>query len=173
MKKIGMIFLSIILVIFCGFTIFLNIKYELGTVVGTSMEPTLVANDRILIEKNAKKFNRFDIISFEIEEEQLVKRIIGLPGDKIKYCYQNGKTTLLINDIEVKESFYYSEWVEYFKEATIQDFVTNEINVLVPEGCYYVLGDNRFSSKDSRTFGYITEKQIIGKVIYSGRGMAK
>lgn len=117
-----------------------------------SMVPTLNVNDRLFVSRVYKPENlkRGDIVVFESEEldETLIKRLIGLPGDKIRI--ENG--LVYVND-----------------EKLIEDYIgeNDEFNgeYEVPEGKYFFLGDNRLWSKDSRYWEnpYIDEDHIIGK----------
>jgi signal peptidase I len=118
---------------------------------GASMEPSLYNNEVLILNKlksNIKDFNRFDIIVFKYNGENLIKRVIAFPGEKIEY--KNNK--LYINDEEIitKENF----------EKT-EDF-----SFEVPENSVFVLGDNRDDSKDSRYFGSVNEENIIGKISF-------
>ena len=80
-------------------------------------------------------------------KQLLIKRIIGLPGEKIEYK----DSELYVNGKFVEDPF-----------ATNYSF-TDDVSITIPEGEYYVLGDNRHVSLDSRTFGTFNKKQIIGK----------
>lgn len=130
-------------------------------VMGDSMMPNLNDGDRIIISK-ISSIDRFDEIAFLAPDtdDNYVKRVIGLPGDEIKvendYLYVNGET---------HDELY----LEVFKaslgenQLMTKDFVLEQV---VPEGQYFVLGDNRLISRDSREFGFISEESIIGKVSF-------
>lgn len=125
----------------------------LEQVVGPSMSPTLENQDILLLNKfHYRLFDvkRFDIISFEYEDTKyLIKRVIGLPGDKVEY--KDNK--LYINGEYIEETF-------LTKEQITEDTIFDEI----PEDKYLVLGDNRNNSLDSREFGFIDKNDILGKV---------
>ena len=90
-----------------------------------------------------------DSMNPKYKNNDLIKRIIGLPNDKIKV--ENGK--LYINNKEYLENYINSYTASYdFDEITLKD---NE---------YFVMGDNRYNSYDSRNFGTITKNNIIGRV---------
>ena len=126
----------------------------------SSMQPTLYENNYLLVNKQAYRFGeekRGDIIVFksDLENENgdkklLIKRIIGLPGDKI--TIEGGK--VILNGVELHEA--------YIKEGE----TTGElIDYTVPEGQLFVMGDNRRVSVDSRSeeVGCVDEKQVLGK----------
>ncbi len=129
---------------------------------GESMVPTLTDKDLLLVRKigyNKSSIKRFDIVvlyEHEVDKkEEIVKRIIGLPGEHISYR----KNKLYVNDKLVEGNFIFRD---------TGDFNLEEICscTTIPDGKYLVLGDNRPVSKDSRYFGLIDEKDIIGKAIY-------
>lgn len=123
---------------------------------GDSMEPTLKNNQVLLQNKIGyyfKDIKRFDIVIVDIDSENkdIIKRVIGLPGENVSY--KDGK--LYINDKEFKN--------DYDKDT--DDFTLKSICNCerIPEGKYLVLGDNRKVSADSRWYGLISEEQIKGK----------
>ena len=121
---------------------------------GNSMQPTLHNNDIMILNKIGYRLNgvnRFDIVVFEYNNERLIKRVIGLPGETIEY--KGNK--LYVNGEMVEENFDHM--------ATV-DFKLAEINMeVIPENCYFVLGDNRLDSIDSRIIGTISSDKVIGK----------
>lgn len=121
---------------------------------GPSMNPTLANGQILLLNKTAKSFNRMDIVVFKYKKEKLIKRVIGLPGDHVKIT--NNK--LYINDKEVED---------YSNSVKTADFDLTELGVnTIPEGYYFVMGDNRYDSTDSRIIGLISQKQITGRIVY-------
>ncbi|MGY3778141.1 signal peptidase I [Isobaculum melis] len=133
---------------------------------GTSMAPTIEGNDRILMT-SFSAIKRFDVIVFQDSKgKTYVKRVIGLPGERISYK----DDALYIDDQQIDEKFlsqYQDEKVNKH-ELWTSDFTLEEITSkkTVPKNQFFVLGDNRRSSKDSRYFGTINENQVIGKVIF-------
>lgn len=126
---------------------------------GVSMVPTLVDNQVLVLYKLDKNYKRFDIvvIDHEInnEKEHLVKRVIGLPGEYVEYK----DSKLYVNKKEVKEDFI---------KVETDDFSLAKLGFLeIPENYYFVVGDNRGDSSDSRVLGLIPKKEIKGKVVFS------
>ena len=121
---------------------------------GPSMNPTLANGEILLLEKYDRDFSRFDIVVLKYNNNRLVKRIIGLPGDKVSYI--NGD--LYINGNIVNEDF---------DHANTKNFSLSEIGYdKIPEGYYFVVGDNRTNSLDSRIFGLVKKSNIQGKVVF-------
>lgn len=125
---------------------------------GDSMKPNL-HNKEILLERkigyNSTSIKRFDIVVIKNDNEEIIKRIIGMPGEHISY--KNNK--LYVNDKLMETIFNYRD---------TNDFNLEEICscTSIPEGKYLVLGDNRPISKDSRIIGLVDEKDILGKAVY-------
>lgn len=121
---------------------------------GTSMDPTLKNGDIMILNKigyRITKIKRFDIVVIKYKDELLIKRVIGLPGEKIKY----ENNTLYINDKALDEEF---------DKTYTYNFSLKEIgSTTVPDNSYFVLGDNREVSKDSRSIGFIDREDIVGK----------
>ena len=124
-----------------------------------SMENTIMTGDRVFGNRLAYKFSdpkRFDIIIFKYpdDESQLfIKRIIGLPGETVEIhdgnIYINGSDSPL-EDVDIKEPM----------EGSFGPYT-------VPEGCYFVMGDNRNNSRDSRYWEntFVSEDEILGKAV--------
>lgn len=118
---------------------------------GTSMFPTLNNKDILLVKKYDHRLFRFDIVVIKHQNTMLVKRIIGLPGEHIEYR----DSKLFINGIEVSEPFTDDETRNF-------DIKELEFNI-IPRNYYFVVGDNRDNSQDSRVIGFIEKSDIIGK----------
>lgn len=132
--------------------------FSITQVVGNSMTPTLNEGNLMIINKLKYKFadiKRGDIISLKNPTHKyLIKRVVGLPGDTIKIK----DNILYINDKEYDEP-YLAKDIEY------SDFSLSEINYdKIPEDMYFVLGDNRPDSFDSRDIGLVKKEDIIGKI---------
>ncbi|MEK4984166.1 signal peptidase I [Streptococcus sp. FSL L8-0526] len=151
---------------------------------GHSMDPTLADGQRVIVLKHTS-IERFDIVvAKEVENgktKQIVKRIIGMPGDTI--TYQNDKLT--VNGKEVKEEYlkkfqaafakdklqkeyaysdYFQQLAKESNAFTVNADKNTTFSVTVPEGKYYLLGDNRIVSKDSREVGYFDKSALVGEV---------
>lgn len=126
---------------------------------GSSMEATLTDGDNLIVDKLSYRFRepeRFDIIVFEYQKEEntfYIKRVIGLPGETVQIA-EDG--TIFINGEELEESY----GKEVIKDAGI---ATEPIQLQEDE--YFVLGDNRNGSRDSRDgeVGPVKKSWILGK----------
>lgn len=129
-------------------------------IAGNSMFPTLQNGDKMLVNTQAT-INRFDIVVFrDTGMKPVVKRVIGLPGDTL-YVH-NGE--LFINGIQTPEP-YLKSLGEGDNGLQTSNFVLSEIteSPVVPENEYFVMGDNRRDSYDSRHYGTIREEAVIGE----------
>ena len=126
-----------------------------------SMRPTLIEGDRILVSKFIYKFKepeRGDVIVFRSPEDKkkdFIKRLVGLPGEQLEIS--NG--TILINnratskDSVIRERYYYNRG-DFGREGQVLE---------IPADTYFALGDNSISSRDSRYWGFLPRKYLIGK----------
>lgn len=134
---------------------------------GQSMLPNFHDKDRLIVSKLAYQFGkpkRFDVIVFHAtKDKDFIKRVIGLPGDRIRYK----DDVLYINDKPVKEHFL-EDIKKSYKGNYTNDFTLEEVlhAEKVPEGHVFVLGDNRPNSMDSRfaEVGFVPIDKIVGKV---------
>lgn len=117
---------------------------------GASMNRTLEDGDILLLYKMAK-IDRYDIVVLdeEYDNEIIIKRIIGLPGETVEI--KNGK--IYINDEEIEDEYGYGDTSDYDK-------------ITLGDDEYFILGDNRLISKDSRYFGPIKEDDLMGEVVF-------
>lgn len=135
----------------------INFVGQKTSVVGKSMEPTLYDGDQLVIDMLSYRFGeveRFDIIVFPHEPKLFyIKRIIGLPGEHIEIV--NGKVEV---NGEVIDDAYGFDIIRQYGDSLPMDIPDNE---------YFVMGDNRNSSQDSRytVVGTIEKEEIMGKAI--------
>ena len=125
---------------------------------GSSMKPNFNDGELLLVRKikyNEKTIKRFDVVVIKKDKEEIIKRVIGLPGEHISY--KNNK--LYVNDKLVQENYTHLNT----KDFNLEEICTSSS---IPEGKYLVLGDNRPISKDSRSIGLIDEKDIVGKSVF-------
>lgn len=133
--------------------------FEPVEVHGKSMMPTFKENDRIVLMK-ISKIERSDLIVFKVAEDRnYLKRVIGVPGDVVEMTNDH----LYINGTETNES-YLEKNKKWVKQLGYQQLTTDFPAVTVPIGHYFVLGDNRLNSVDSRMIGFIKESNVIGEV---------
>lgn len=124
---------------------------------GQSMEDTLFNNNVVILNKFDYKLNdikRFDVVVLKYNGEKLIKRVIGLPGEHVEYKDGN----LYIDGFLTEDS--------YGKTGT-DDFKLETLGYLnIPGDMYFVVGDNRSNSADSRILGLIKKDDILGSVSY-------
>jgi signal peptidase I len=155
-----------------GKTIFLSIFLAVGIqsfvarsyyIPSGSMLPTLQINDRLIVDKLSYRFSnpvRGDIVVFDPPaklgfKDAFIKRVIGLPGDRVEV--KNGK--VYVNDKALSE--------KYIEEAPNYTWSSTSLTPdgIVPEGHYLVLGDNRNNSYDGHYWGFIPKDRIVGKAV--------
>ena len=156
-------------IVICMVVLFLCFKLFLKPiqVSGASMYPTLKDGDfgfTFVLGGLLDIYERFDvvIIYYEAEDMELVKRIIGLPGETI--LYKDNK--LYVNGEYVEETFFNEDFVDSQTFGQLLNFTEDFGPVTLGEDEYFVLGDNRRSSLDSRIIGAIHSEDILSKYVY-------
>jgi signal peptidase I len=126
---------------------------------GTSMQPHLVDQERIFVNRFIYKFSdihRNDVVVFWYPKDRtksFIKRIIGVPGDAVEIRADS----VYVNGTRLDEPYLKPEFRDY---KSFQ-------KVIVPPGQYFVLGDHRNSSNDSRNWGFVARRLIYGKAVFS------
>lgn len=158
-------------------TFFINVV----TISGDSMDPNLLDQQRVLVQKT-ENLKRGDVVVFDARQEDprikagnkdYVKRVIAVAGDTVSY--QDG--VLYVNGKKVNQSFistteqsagtaasFGSSWDLKSLSSTGLWKVSDRNQTVVPKDSYFVLGDHRSVSNDSRYFGFVSKKHVIGKI---------
>lgn len=153
MKKM-VVTITCLIIVLASFTLISN--YQLHPVSGTSMEEKIRDGDQVLVNKRST-IKRYDVVGFSLcgESDLYVKRVIGMPGDKIIVAHQ----TMVIN-LNEKGDFSTTYKIHLSKAAA--EKLKNQ--TVIPKGQYFLLGDHLEVSKDSRTFGLVSKSLIEGKI---------
>jgi len=120
--------------------------FSFAQVDGVSMEPTFCNSDIVII-KYVSDYDIQDIVILEENNMYLIKRLIAKPGDKLLV----DSTGVYVNDILV--------------ENTLGNGSVGYSEMIIPDGFYYVMGDNRVNSQDSRFFGLVNQEDMYGQVV--------
>lgn len=141
------------------------------TVDGDSMNNTLKNQDRVIATNLCYKPQHGDIVVVQADAilnqngtfgEPIIKRVIGVEGDVIRFDFDNGivyRNGEALSEDYIKELTYYNRWLD----------AVSGVDYVVPEGCVYVMGDNRNNSKDSREHdevGMVDVDLIMGKAFF-------
>ncbi|MDR3763747.1 MAG: signal peptidase I [Acidobacteriota bacterium] len=133
--------------------------YQPVKVEGTSMMPELKDQERIFINKYAYRLGaveRGDVVVFRYPgdpSKNYIKRVVGVPGDAVEIA----QGQVLLNGARLEEPYV----PEQFRDERSMSALT------VPQGCYFVLGDHRNLSSDSRDFGVVERGAIFGKAVFA------
>jgi signal peptidase I len=161
---------ELIKVVVISLAIIIPVRYYLIQpfyVKGASMEPNFYDKEYLIIDEISYRFHepaRGDIVVFRYPinpEEYFIKRVIGLPGERVQikdgYVY--------VYNQEHKDGV---RLEEKYLPADLRTYGLNEEITTLSDSEYYVLGDNRNSSKDSRSFGPVDKKFVTGRVLLRG-----
>jgi len=163
MKEILLFFWEIIKIVILALLIVIPIRYFIFqpfVVKGNSMEPNFHEGDYLIVDEISYRFNepkRGDVIVFYYPRDtsqRFIKRVIGLPGETVKI--EQGKINIIdgVQDRILNES-----------EYALKESYTDNLTLALNENEYFVLGDNRAASFDSRKWGALSRNYVIGKVI--------
>lgn len=162
-QRLGAFFLDIIEVVVFAIAIFLFIYLlvmQPHRIKGSSMEPNFHDGEYLLSDKityRLREPKRGDVIVFEApgaNGDEFIKRIIGTPGDKV--AVKDGK-------VYVNEQLLTEAYLPQGLVTTAGAFLKEATEVTVPDGYYFVLGDNRPFSSDSRAWGLVAKPKITGR----------
>lgn len=135
----------ILLIFFSGFRICIT--------VGESMSPTLINSEMLWMKTKNYRINRYDIIVFSKKgQKNLIKRVIGLPGEEIQ---------IIDNDIYIN-----GQKTEDKVDIEMEDYGVLKDGIKLKDNEYFAMGDNRNNSFDCRKLGPVTTDDIIGKILY-------
>ena len=137
--------------------LFLVFRYifTFHVVVGDLMSPNVKNSDLTVIYKMEQKYRQGDVVLISKNGTSYILRIVGMPGDTIIF---NDKGEVILNNEKYEE--------DYIFEKTYAENDTNTYPLKLNSNEYFLLGDNRTTSKDSRDFGVVSIDEIKGKVIY-------
>lgn len=162
-----------------------SFAFRIQMVAGPSMESSFSNGDRVIsiydnnIRRGDVVIANLDTIKnqYAQEDEYIIKRVIGVPGDKIIYT----KEGLSINGDYIKEDYvsavpstsntFNGQFIVYHEDPNNEGSRLSVSYTVIPEGYYFLMGDNRNNSKDSREFGLFSEEDIISVVVIKSSGL--
>lgn len=138
---------------------------------GPSMEPTMFQDNRVLVEKVSYRFRdprRGEVVVFDratvagntVQHDDLIKRVIGVPGDRVEIR----SCDVVVNGVVIIEPYLESPTAES-ADPVERCRMTDMGEVVIEDDHYFVMGDNRVESFDSRAFGTIRSEIILGRAI--------
>ncbi|MDI3496449.1 MAG: signal peptidase [Patescibacteria group bacterium] len=170
MRKFFLFVWEIVKVVCISLAIILPVRYYLIQpfyVKGASMEPNFHDHEYLIVDEISYRFNepqRGQVIVFRYPknpQEYYIKRIIGLPGEEV----QIKEGQVFIYNEQNPEGFIL---VENYLPENLNTYSNSDLSVKLDNNEYFVLGDNRSASKDSRSFGPVHETFITGKILFRG-----
>lgn len=175
---------GVFLLIMAAFLMARLVIFDLVTVDGHSMDPTLADREKLFLLKQTT-IERYDIVVAEEKDAQgtkkIVKRVVGMPGDQLAFkddkLYINGQETAepylkdylqAFHNDKLQKTYAYNNYFQNIAQNspafTVDNSGNSQFRVTVPKGEYYLLGDDRLISKDSRAVGSFKKESIVGEV---------
>lgn len=148
LKKTVLLFITLVLIV-----LFKMFVFDSATVIGESMADTFVEDDLLIVQKyGTDEIERYDVVIAKVNNKNVIKRVIGLPGDVV--LIEDGRTYINGEAVDKQYDFY------------TEDAGVAEISYQLGDGEYFIVGDNRQGSVDSRLYGGVTKENIKGIVVY-------
>lgn len=163
LAAIGKFFLDLMETIVMALAIFVVVYlflFQPHQVKGNSMYPNFHDGEYILTDKISYRFGqpqKGDVVVFQApknKEVDYIKRIIALPGETVKI----DNSSIYINNEKLEEAYIPADFV-----TSGGSFLTDGQEVIVPQGEYFTMGDNRSHSSDSREWGFVKKEEIVGR----------
>lgn len=145
--------LGILYVVISAINLACSNSYTPMQIEGSAMLPSFKDGDRVLVEKKVIEINRGEIIFFHFPKDTTrlyFKRVVGLPNETVSIL--NGKVSIDDKNLE-----------EPYLDQTYNQSKSNLPPIKVPDRSYFVLGDNRDNSSDSRSWGTVKEELVVGR----------
>jgi signal peptidase I len=170
LKNFFVFIFELLKIVVISLVIILPVRYFLIQpfyVKGASMEPNFFDSEYLIIDEITYRFEvpkRGDIIVFRYPQdprEFFIKRLIGLPGEEVQV--KDGEVIIFNKEHPDGETL-----KEDYLPANVKTYAISDEKVKLGDNEYFVLGDNRNSSKDSRSFGVVNKSFIIGRVLFRG-----
>lgn len=165
-SKLKELFITIVELALVALTTFVVFTYIVKpiSIKGSSMRPTVSDKDLAIVDAFGLSQNgvsRFDVVIVDSNRlsDHLIKRVIGLPGETIEYR----EDKLYVNGKYVAEPFLDKEFMETSKQESRKENFTADFKVTLKEDEYFVMGDNRLHSEDSRALGSFKLEEFVGK----------
>lgn len=170
MRNFFLFIFEVVKIVVISLAIIIPVRYFLIQpfyVKGASMEPSFYDHEYLIIDEISYRFReprRGEIVVFKYPRDPsqyFIKRIIGLPGEKIEI--KDGEIYIYTREtnrrVQLDESYLLEGMETFISKEGIKELGNDE---------YYILGDNRHYSKDSRSFGPVKESFIVGRVLFRG-----
>ena len=162
LRRLGGFFLDVLEVVVFAIAIFLFVYLlvlQPHKIKGSSMEPNFINGEYLLTNKvtyRLREPDRGDVIVFEAPGgggEEFIKRIIGLPGESV---------SIRDNKIHINTQVLAESYLPENKPTLPGSFLRENVEIIISQNQYFVLGDNRGASSDSRAWGFVDRKKITG-----------